>query len=179
MLPVTCQPEPRVAGRNPRLLLGPPTPTPGAAAGEQRPPGVPEHCRECPAQGRALGKSCFLAPSLGPEQGLGRLGPGPAWSGRGSPSLGHTGASPSQTRCVRFSRPSILSMMLLSSRSFLRLSNCQRLSMRRMSAVARGPSAGSAPEGASPAHGTQGAPRVPGPAALPQHAGALGTWAVP
>lgn len=43
------------------------------------------------------------------------------------------GPLPSQTRCTRRSRPSIFSMMLLSSCSFLKFSNCQRLSMRRMS----------------------------------------------
>lgn len=51
-------------------------------------------------------------------------------------------ALPSQTSCVRFSRPSILSMMLLSSCSFFRFSNCQRLSMRRMSVTAQGSGSG-------------------------------------
>ena len=72
----------------------------------------------------------FLLPAVGAPAGGGQR--------RASREAGPCGASPSQTRCVRFSRPSIFSIMLLSSCSFRRLSNCQRLSMRRMSETMQG-----------------------------------------
>lgn len=91
---------------------------------------------------------------------------------------GRRQALPSQTRCVRFSRPSIRSMMLLFSCSFCRFSNCQRLSMRRMSETARAPDVTGACSRGAPQ--LPALPRVPrGGAAECETTSTQGRWEGP